>query len=386
MKAGSKNSEAQDGLNPHAYIIDELHAITRRNTYDVFSSAGGARAQPLGVIISSFGSVREGIFDGILNRCKQVLLKKSKERIFPMIFRIDDEDDPADRSKWGKANPGIGSRPTMRYLEGEYQKALEDPAQMPSFLSKHLNRASAMSIIYFDLTKVDKCAIEMNESMIIGLYATGVVDLAETTDLCCASALIPIDGKLYLFQKYFIASQRIEQNSKNDKMAYRSFEKTNAPDSLNKVLLHVCEGSMVRKGEVTAWYNELAEDYQVTFWKIGYDRWHGGDWADDMEVNGFPKENEKGIGVTFPIAQGPKSLSVPMKETRSLFDDQVIQFSRHNGLFRWCTTNTAAKIDPNANIQMDKAKSNGRIDGYASFLFSYIAYKKMKDEFDEYQP
>ena len=83
LKAGSKNSESQDGLNPHAAIIDELQAIKNRNTYDVFSSAMGARAQPIMVIISTFGFVREGIFDSVLERCVKVLNGKSKERIFP---------------------------------------------------------------------------------------------------------------------------------------------------------------------------------------------------------------------------------------------------------------------------------------------------------------
>ncbi len=386
MKAGSKNSENQDGLNPHAYVIDELHAIRNRNTYDVFSSAQGARTQPLGVIISTFGFVREGIFDAILDRCLKVLDGTSDERIFPIIFRIDDDDDPADRSCWIKANPGLGDHPTMGYLEGEYKKAMEDPAQLPSFLAKHLNRASGSSVVYFDAHKVNRCAVDMTIDMIRDKYAVGGVDLAETTDLCCATALIPIDGKLRVFQKYFIARQRIEQNSKADKMAYESFTRTAAADLLNKELLHICDGAMVKKSDVTAWFVELAETYDVTFWKIGFDRWHGGDWVDEMEQNGFPKEDTEGRGVTFSIAQGAKSLSLPMKETRALFEDQIIEFSRHNGLFRWCVTNTAARLDANNNIQPDKSKSKARIDGYIAFLLAYIAYKKVEDLFKEYQP
>jgi phage terminase large subunit-like protein len=386
MKAGSKNSESQDGLNPHAVIIDECHAIKNRNTYDVFSSAFGARVQPLMIIISSFGFVREGIFDSILDRCEKVLNGKSRERVFPMIFRIDDDDDPENRKCWIKANPGLeDARPTMSYIESEYQKALEDPAQMPSFLAKHLNRASSLSIVYFDLLTVDKCAEDMSIDAIKDKYAVGGADLAETTDLCAASALVPIGGKLHLFQKYFIAEARIAENSKLDKMAYESFKSTNAEDALNKELLKVCSGSMVKRSDVTEWFVELAETYQVTFWKIGGDRWHYDDWAEDMELNGFPKENSEGRGVLFPIAMGAKSLSQPMKETKTLFKDRLLVFSKHNGLFRWCTTNTKAKIDPNNGIQPDKAKSKGRIDGYVSFLFAYIAYKKCKDLFDEYQ-
>lgn len=385
MKAGSKNSQAQDGLNPHAYIIDELHAIKDRNTYDVFSSACGARAQPLGIIITTFGFVREGIFDAVFDRCQKVLKGKSNERLFPMIFRIDDDDDPNDRSCWIKSNPGLGSHPTMSYLEGEYQKALEDPAQMPSFLAKHLNRASSLSVVYFDIHEVNACAADMNIEMIHDKYAVGGVDLAETTDLCCASALIPIDGVLHLFQKYFIAQARLEFNSKQDKMAYESFTRTNAEDPLNQELLKICDGAMVRKGDVTQWFCELADTYGVVFWKIAWDRWHGGDWADDMEANGFPKEDKDGKGVTFPVAMGAKSLSSAMKETKIIFKDKLMRYSRHNGLFRWCVTNTAAKIDTNKEIQPDKAKSRHRIDGYMSYLLAYIAYLKCIDLFKEYQ-
>ncbi len=386
MKAGSKNSESQDGLNPHGVIIDELHAIKNRNTYDVFSSAMGARAQPLIVIISTFGFVREGIFDSVLERCAAVLSGKSTERIFPIIFRIDDNDKPEDRTCWVKANPGlVEARPTMSYLEGEYQKALKDPAQMPSFLAKHLNRASSMCVVYFELQIVDQCAVNMTLDMIQDRYAAGGADLAETTDLCCASALIPLSGKLYLFQKYFIAKARIEQNSKADKMAYESFCKTNALDPLNNELLKICDGSLVKKSDVTEWFRELSDKYQVTFWKIGGDRWHWDEWSEDMAMNGFPIEDKSGKGVMFPVAMGQQTLSQPMKETRSLFEDGIIQYSKYNGLFRWCTTNTAARIDTNGNIKPDKSKSKARIDGYVSFLCAYIAYTKCKDMFEEFQ-
>ena len=387
MKPGSKDSSKKDGLNPHAVVIDELHAINDRNTYDVMSSAMGARTQPLIIIITTSGFERESIYDQKYAQCKEILTGKATLRIFPMIFEIDDDDDPDDETCWIKANPGLGSRPTLGYLKDEYQKAKLDPTAWPSFLAKHLNRPSNSSVIYFDLMDINACATDMDAKDYTDKYAVGGVDLAETTDLCCASALIPEGGKMRLVQKYFIASERIEQNSKVDKMAYESFTSTQALDPLNQNLLKICEGSMVRKSDVTEWYTELTDVYGLTFLKIGWDRWHGGDWSDEMEARGYPKETKDGErGITFPIIQGPKTLSQPMKETRVLFKDRIIEYSRHNGLFRWCTSNTAAKIDTNGNIQPDKAKSRARIDGYMSFLMAYIAYKKAKDVFEEFQP
>lgn len=385
MKAGTKDSKKKDGLNPHAVIIDELHAIRDRNTYDVMSSAMGARTQPLIVIISTAGFDRESIYDQKYAQCKQILNGELKLRIFPMIFEIDEDDDPDNPECWVKANPGIGSRPTMGYLAGEYEKAKSDPTAWPSFLAKHLNRPCNASVIYFDLQAVDSCADDLYEDMIRNRYAVGGVDLAETTDLCCATAIIPVGGRLQVIQRYFIASSRIEQNSKADQMAYESFQFTKATDPFTQTLLQVCDGPMVRKRDVMQWYRMLVDEYDITFWKIGYDRWHGDDWVEDMKSNGFSQENDKGNGVLFECAMGPKTLSEPMKETRVLFKDKIIKFSRHNGLFRWCTTNTAAKIGTNKEIQPDKAKSKARIDGYVSFLIAYIAYKKVKDMFELYQ-
>lgn len=387
MKPAGKNSANQDGLDPHGTLIDELHAIKDRNTYDVFSSASGARTQPLIFIISTFGYLREGIFDSILKRCEARLQGKSKERLFPMIFRIDKDDDPAETSCWIKANPGIPeARPTMRYLKSEYDKALEDPAQMPSFLAKHLNRASSTSVVYFDLHQVDQCAIDMSTDMIQGKYAVGGVDASETHDLCCATALIPFDGKLHIFQKYFIAEKRIQESAKQDQMAYESFCNTGANDPLNDELLHICEGGMVDLEDIAEWYAHLQDKYDCIFWKIGSDRWHYNELQKKLSSKGFMEEDSDGRGVVFPIPWGAKTLSAPMKLTRVLFKDKIFVYSRYNGLLRWCTTNTAAKIDANNNIQPDKKSSKSRIDGYASLLASYIAYQKVKDDFEQFQP
>jgi phage terminase large subunit-like protein len=386
MKAGSKNSESQDGLNPHCYTIDELQAITVRNTYDVFSSATGARSQPLGLIISSFGFVREGIFDSIFERCQKVLDGQSKERLFPMIFRIDDNDDYRNPKCWKKANPALGERPTMRYLKAEYQKTLNDPAMLPSFLAKNLNRASNQSIIYYDKIQTDKCASNLHIEEVVDTYAVVGVDLAETTDLCCATIMVPLNGRLKIFQKYFIASARLIKNSKRDKQSYESFTKTGSECPVNDELLHICEGSKVRKSDVTKWIVDMEDQYKLTYLKIGYDRWHADDWLDGMvEEGGYSIEDKDGNGVLSEVIQGAKTLSEPMKETRVLFEDKIIEYNRHNGLFRWCVSNTAIRADINNNIQPNKAKAAGRIDGLVSFLIAYVAFLRCAQDFVDYQ-
>jgi phage terminase large subunit-like protein len=140
---------------------------------------------------------------------------------------------------------------------------------------------------------------------------------------------------------------------------------------------------------VIEWFLRLATEFEIIFWRIGYDKWSAKGWVDGMTQNGFKPAtvtDKKVDGQLLIVRQGAQTLSGPMKETRALIQDGKLLYSRHNGLFRWCVNNTRAIIDSNNNVRPDKAKSTGRIDGYSSFLDAYVAYKTCADLFNEYQP
>lgn len=61
FKALASDSDSLDGLNVHGALIDELHAIKDKNLYDVVIDGMTAREQPLSIITSTAGTVREGI-------------------------------------------------------------------------------------------------------------------------------------------------------------------------------------------------------------------------------------------------------------------------------------------------------------------------------------
>lgn len=65
FEALASDSNTLDGLNSHAVIIDELHAIRDRNLYEVMKQSTSSRRQPLVVMITTAGTVRECIFDNM---------------------------------------------------------------------------------------------------------------------------------------------------------------------------------------------------------------------------------------------------------------------------------------------------------------------------------
>ena len=62
FEALASDSNTLDGLNSHAVIIDELHAIKDRNLYEVMKQSTSSRRQPIVIMITTAGTVRESVF------------------------------------------------------------------------------------------------------------------------------------------------------------------------------------------------------------------------------------------------------------------------------------------------------------------------------------
>lgn len=102
----SSDSDTLDGLNSHLVIIDELHAIKDRNLYEVMKQSTSSRRQPLVVMITAAGTVRECIFDDIYAYANNVLNGTIKNDSFlPILYELDKTEEWKDIKCWQKANP-----------------------------------------------------------------------------------------------------------------------------------------------------------------------------------------------------------------------------------------------------------------------------------------
>lgn len=102
----SSDSDTLDGLNSHLVIIDELHAIKDRNLYEVMKQSTSSRRQPLVVMITTAGTVRECIFDDMYDYANNVLDGIIKNDSFlPVLYELDKKEEWKDIKCWQKANP-----------------------------------------------------------------------------------------------------------------------------------------------------------------------------------------------------------------------------------------------------------------------------------------
>ena len=393
--------KGKDGSNPSFAVANEIHEITNFNQYNALKTGMGARKQPMMLVISSAGITPESLFESLLERNRKFLrkLKLGKnDRIFALMYGIDDEDDPADSSCWCKANPAMltEGRPTLKFLKEQWQAMKDDPIMRYTFISKHLNRQIGAGIDYFDMVDIKNSMTTIKTEDVFDTYAVAGLDLSETTDLTNATLLImKEDGKFIILQAYFIARECLDRNSKKDKVEYAMFEMCDSKCDAVKKLLVVTNGSYVDQRAVMDWFVWMRDEYKISILKIGYDRWMSKQFIELGKEYGFnhekvsKEEDEVEVrddGILTAVAQGGYTLSGSIKVIKSLFADGKLKFDRTNKLLPYCFYNLKIRADANNNLTPHKAKSSGHIDGAVALFNAFVAYDRAKNIYAEQIP
>lgn len=368
FEALASDSNTLDGLNSHAVIIDELHAIRDRNLYEVMKQSTSSRRQPLVIMITTSGTVRESVFDNLYGlACEIADGKVTEDTFLPVLYELDERAEWTEPQAWIKANPGLGTIKQYATLAAFVERAKKNPEDLPGVLCKDFNvpETSASVWLSFEDIKND-AAFTMQD--VYNTYAIGGCDLSATTDLTCATLLIRRsreDDTVYVLQHYFIPQKRIDQLDEHNTQE--------APYKIwaERELLTICDGARVDYSAVTAWFCQMRDEFKIDAFAVGYDRALAGYWVDEMKSNGFDMR---------AVAQGPFTWSQPMREMGAAFADKKVNYNR-NPVLVWCLSNTAVKKSGVNNIQPVKVSDRRRIDGAVSLLNAWVIYVRDNEDY-----
>ena len=362
----ASESKSLDGLNSHCVIIDELHAIRDRNLYDVMKQSMSARRQPMLVMITTAGTVRECIYDDIYDYATKVVDGVIEdEQFLPVLYELDNRNEWTDYRMWQKANPGLGTIKKIEYLAEKVERAKNDPKELPALLCKEFNIRETVAEAWLPFEVINN-----EETFTIeefrGSYAIGGVDLSSTTDLTCATIVLmkPDNNKKYVLQQYFMPEEIIESRAKEDKVPYDLWQRQG--------LLRASEGYKINYSDVTAWFLEMFNKYDIRPLWIYYDPWNSSYWTQEMQDYGFQMVEAR---------QGYKTLSPAMKDLEAGLKNKEINYN-NNPILKWCLTNVVAKRDDNDNIRPIKGKNlRARIDGAVSLIIAYVGLQEHLNDY-----
>ena len=368
FEALASDSNTLDGLNSHAVIIDELHAIRDRNLYEVMKQSTSSRRQPLVIMITTSGTVRESVFDNLYGlACDIADGKVTEDTFLPVLYELDARAEWTDPQAWIKANPGLGTIKQYATLAAFVERAKKNPEDLPGVLCKDFNVPETSASVWLSFEDIKNDATFTMQD-VYNTYAIGGCDLSATTDLTCATLLIRRsreDDTVYVLQHYFIPQKRIDQLDEHNTQE--------APYKIwaERELLTICDGARVDYSAVTAWFCQMRDEYKIDAFAVGYDRALAGYWVDEMKSNGFDMR---------AVAQGPFTWSQPMREMGAAFADKKVNYNR-NPVLVWCLSNTAVKKSGVNNIQPVKVSDRRRIDGAVSLLNAWVIYVRDNEDY-----
>lgn len=364
MQSLGKNSNSLDGLNAHLVVIDELHSIQDRNLYEVMKQSQSARTQPLLIMITTAGTHRGTIFDDLYEYACNVVDGQFKDDNFlPMMYELDSKEEYKNPKCWQKANPSLHISKKVEDLERKVSRAKNNPNDLTGILTKDFNIRETTNkawLTFEDINNTDTFDL----SQFKGSYAIGGADLSITTDLSCATLLFvdPQTEQRYIHQMYWLPEDNLRKRVDEDKIPYDKWHEQG--------LLRLCSGNTIDYSDITEWFKEMLNEYDITPLWIYYDNYSARYWVDEMEANGFKM---------IRTPQGAKTLSLPMQNLGADLQKKKINYNNHP-ILKWCLTNTGIETDRNGNIVPVKNQSpKRRIDGTASMLDAYVGL------FDNYE-
>ncbi|EJS08204.1 terminase large subunit [Bacillus cereus] len=362
----AKNSNTLDGLNSSMVIIDELHSILDRNLYEVMKQSQSARQQPILIMITTAGIVRENIFDDMYSyACNVVDGKFEDDRFLPILYELDDKSEWTDNNAWPKANPALGSIKKLDDLESKVEKAKNNPSDLSGLLTKDFNIRDTVKSAWLTFDDINNEEI-FDIEQFRNCYAIGGADLSVTTDLSCATLLF-VDKdtkKRFIHQMYWLPRDSFEKRVQMDKIPYDKWEEQR--------LLRLCNGNSINYGDITAWFVEMLNNYGITPLWVYYDSYSAKYWVEEMEQHGFKMVR---------CIQGAKTLSLPMQQMGADLQAKKINYN-NSPILKWCLTNTGVETDRNGNIVPVKNQAaKMRIDGTASMLDAYVGLFEHYEEF-----
>ncbi len=366
MQSLGKNSNSLDGLNAHLVVIDELHSIQDRNLYEVMKQSQSARTQPLLIMITTAGTHRGTIFDDIYEyACNVVDGNFQDDNFLPIMYELDNKGEFKMPDRWQKSNPALGVSKRVEDLERKVARAKNNPSDLTGILTKDFNIREITGSAWLTFEDINNEAT-FDIKDFAGTYAIGGADLSITTDLSCATLLFidPETEQRYVHQMYWLPHDNLQKRVQEDKIPYDKWHEQG--------YLRLCSGNTIDYSDITDWFLEMLNEYDITPLWIYYDNYSARYWVDEMEAYGFKMVRTQ---------QGAKTLSLPMQNMGADLQKKKINYNNHP-ILKWCLTNTGIETDRNGNIVPIKNQSpKRRIDGTASLLDAYVG---LFDNFEQF--
>lgn len=354
LQAISSKPGSKHGFNPHAVVVDEVHALPSRELYDVMTTGFAARRQPMETVISTAGDdIGSFGFELWEYACKLRDGVLEDPEALAMVYAADPDADWMSEEIWRATNPNFGVSVKADFLRGELKKAQGMPGRVAAFKQLYLNIWAQALKAWLDVQRWKKCPRVAwlperyhRRDCYVGL------DLSRTTALTAAAYVFPNDdGTADAFFRFWCPESHVDTRVRRDQVRYDAW--------IQEGHLLTTPGNVVDYGFIRRQLQDLKRVVRIK--EVVYDRWMAAMLVQQLQ-------DEDGLTMV-EHGQGFRDMSPACKELeRALLSDLI----RHDGnpIMDWMVSNVIVDTDAAENIKLNKEKSRDRIDGVVALVMA----------------
>ena len=371
----SDRTRNKEGRNIDWAILDEAHEMKENTIAKSIEQSQSVKDNPKFIKITTEGFVIGGYLDDELKKARAIINGEddsiSAKRVLPWLYTQDSETEIFTNPKsWQKSNPTIGVIKRFDYLEEQVDLAKKSKADRIFVLSKDFNYKQNGAQSWLNVEDYDYKATYDIEDL-RGAYCLGHVDLAETTDLVCAMALVikPADKTKYILTQYFIPESKLlpEHDDHNAGAKYKEWAKEG--------YINVNEGNETDLSLVAAWFYKLYKEHGIKLYKCGYDQKFAKEWLAAMENYGWTR----GAGDVEMIIQNAQTLSNAINLCEADFKSRLINYN-DNPVNKWNFANACLKVNDQRQALIIKTDNEKKIDGAVTLASIYEMWRRYRSD------
>jgi phage terminase large subunit-like protein len=364
------SAKKSDGFNPSLCICDEIAAWEGDRglkQYEVMKSGMGARPEGLLLSCTTSGYINDSIYDELVKRSTRFLLGDSKEtKLLPFLYMIDDVEKWNDINELRKSNPNLGVSVSVDFMLEEIAIAEGSLSKKAEFMTKYCCVKQSSSLAWLPAQTVEAAsgdALDLEDFR--GSYCVAGIDLSQTRDLTAATIVVERGGELFVFAKFFLPAERLDEATQRDGLPYNIY--------VQRGLLVPSGDNFVDYHDVFDWLRSIVEEYGLYPLKVGYDRYSAQYLVQDLAAYGFQVDD---------VYQG-ENLYPVIQETQGLLEDGRIHIG-DNDLLKIHLLNSAIKMSvERGRGRLVKLNPNLHIDGTAALLDAMTVRQKWHNEIGE---
>lgn len=357
------------GANPSLVLMDEIHSMKSRQSYDDLQSRMGKRLQPLFWCATNTPESQNSLCGQLQEKALAALDGKGDETLYPVIWAAEPTARIDDPSAWRAANRLLGTTITEESVRAEFEKSAEDPILEARFRRLYLSQAVQQGgNKWIDLSQWDECTKDIDPEQIKAADLYLGYDGSERDDLCAATFTWVTPERFYVDAHFWIPRATAEHYERKNSIPYKAWA-----DAGHITLIDEPTISDAVQARIAAEIVARAKPFKVK--AVCFDRNRCGYTIAALEKAGFTCVD---VAQGYTVTPGCETLDRRLKEKSiTIAPNQVLRFNAEN--VEVCKPDRHGNYWPVKPGYKDSGNAGHRvskIDGISALVTSWTEARK----------